>query len=135
MFDAISTLQDQLFVPIPQFKKEEARDFVKMLLKRNDKIRLVLDKAAQHTSILMRKFIAENQECLEARFFPTAWPELNATEKCWGVIKREPFMYNTIIDKQIAIANFLKNHTFTADIKACMFQTPIKKLSYGQSIK
>ena len=117
---AVSLNHHQMFSAHDKFHKEDTKAFIKRLLQREEKIGLVLDKASWHTASIVTEFFDDNRDQIRTRYFPTGWPELNAIEGCWGILKGQPFAYRTYdtADERInATSEFLRTHRFHADIK------------------
>ena len=112
-----------------RFRAKEAVDFLKALMKRG-KIALILDKSPVHRSRAVQKLIKDNPDRLRVRYFPTGWPELNAAERFWSVLKSNRFNfihYESADDRITAVENFCNEYHFNIDVEKVLFAKPIAK--------
>ena len=126
---AISSHGDQLFSITRKFHTEEAVEFLELLMRRR-KIGLIMDKSSVHKSNAVLDLIDDNPHRIRVRVFPTGWPQLNAIEHCWSVLKSRPFMhakYESADARIDAVEEFLNNHTFRMDVERSLFKKPIAK--------
>ena len=130
VFGAVSRYNDQAFMSSPWFNKEETVRFLRLLLNRHDKVALILDRAGPHRSRMVSNFIQDNSDRLRVEYFPTGWPDLNATEECWNIFKQQPFMQQvceSVDDRIYTMMEFLRTHRFNVDVLKHMFTKPIAK--------
>ena len=112
-----------------QFKAAEAVEYLKLLMRRR-KIGLVMDKAPVHRSRAVQDLIEDNKDRLRVKYFPTGWPELNAMERGWSVLKSRPFIYKRYetLDERIAeVKNFMGSYRFYSDVAGALLAKPVAK--------
>lgn len=112
-----------------RFRVAEAVGFLEDVMKVG-KVGLVMDKAPTHMSRAVQNLIADNSDRLRVRYFPTGWPELNATEHVWSPLKSAAFnhmTYETVDQKVDAVENFINAYHFNNDVKKVILAEPVAK--------
>ncbi len=120
----------QYFLRRRKFNGSTFLQFMKHLLKRRDKVAILLDAAPQHNTKAFKKFIKDNSKRLRVRYFLTGTPEHNEIEERWHQLKIQSFMYEYhehISDRAAKAMKFLNNTKFNTDIEKYLFRTPIAK--------
>ena len=126
---AISSRGSHVFSITDRFRADEAVEFLGDLVRRR-KVGLVMDRSPVHTSRAVRDFIEDNRRRLRVMQFPAGWPELNAVERLWNVMKSRPFVHQRYesVDARIdALEDFLNNYKVRMDVEKILFSKPIAK--------
>ena len=89
---AIPSRGSPLFSITDRFRAGEAVGFLGGLVRRR-KVGPVTDGQPARTSRAVRDFIEDGRRRLRVVQFPTGWPELNAIERLWNVMKSRPFVH------------------------------------------
>jgi len=62
--------------------------FIKHLIRKYEKIVIVIDSVSYHRSKKLKEFYKENEERLKVFYFPKYSPKMNPTEQVWRRIKK-----------------------------------------------
>ena len=102
-------------------------DFFTDLLKRRDKIAVILDRAPWNKSGKMKQFLADNKERIDYRYFPVGWPQLNPMEGFWNILKQNSLMhehYDSVDERVGRALHFLQNSRINIDCETYIFRDP-----------
>ena len=91
---------------------EEAR-------KKFKKFIMIVDRATQHRSRMVREYLQRNLETIRIEYFPVGLPLLNAVEECWrqGECSILPRCCPGFPHLKQTISNFYRTRRFNLDIK------------------
>ena len=90
----------QLFRQYDAFNQYTFLDYLKEIQKKFGKVILFTDRARQHQSRKVRKYLEENKHDITAVYLPKGSPEFNAIEECWRQGK-----YDLLVSKYYCIKN------------------------------
>lgn len=88
-------------------------------LPKNKKYVFVFDNASYHKSSSIMKYLAKLGKGIKVEFLLPYSPELNPTETCWKVIRKNvtnSTYFPTLENMQEAIDSFLDNHFFMLNL-------------------
>jgi len=106
------------------FRQEERFDsqsFIKYLQHVKMKFKkfiLIIDRATQHRSKMVKDFLQRNQDTVRMEYFPVGSPEFNVVEECWrqgkyNILSR---YYPSFSDIKQAISHYFRTRRFNLDI-------------------
>lgn len=84
VFGAIDIDGRQIFRQYDEFNGKTFLDFLKKLHKKYRKLYLFLDRASEHRTDEVKKYMKRNRKTLRVRWIPVACPEFNMMEQCWN---------------------------------------------------
>lgn len=128
VYGGITNGGDRLF---RTYDHANAHTFVQFLTEMHrafGKILIIADKAAPHTSVLVKKFVGENKE-IRIEYFPTGTPQLNAIEEVWNKAKRNLAVseyYPTFEDMKHTISEYFR----TTAIRLGVYKYLYRRLEY-----
>ena len=73
----------QLFRQHDVFNQDTFLYYLKQVKKRLGKVVMFTDRARQHQSKNVQKYLKENNDSVRILYFPKGSPEFNAVEECW----------------------------------------------------
>ena len=80
---------------------------------------LFTDRAPQHRSKKVRKYLEENKDSLSIIYLPKGSPQFNAVEECWRQGKHDLLVskyYPSFTDLKSTIAKYYRTRRFNIDI-------------------
>ena len=83
------------------------------------KVVIFTDRARQHQSNKVKKYLEENKDSVRILYFPKGSPEFNAVEECWRQGKYNILVskyYSRFADLKSSIARYYRTRHFNLDI-------------------
>ncbi len=105
IFGALTHDGRQLFRQYEKFDQYCFLDYLKELHRKFGKILVYVDRAPQHRSKLVQKYLDENADDVLLNWFPKGSPQLNAVEEVWKQGK-----YNLLVSQYQPSLSNLKNN-------------------------
>jgi len=90
-----------------------------MITKRFGKIILFTDRAPQHRSRKVLKYLEENTDNLSIVYLPKGSPQFNAVEECWRQGKNDLLVskyYSSFTDLKSTISEYYRTRRFNLDV-------------------
>ena len=79
----ISSEDKQLFRQYNRFDSQTFIRYLEQLRKKFKKFVIFVDRATQHRSKIVKKYLQRNEDSLKIEYLPVGSPEFNAVEECW----------------------------------------------------
>jgi transposase len=101
------------------FNQDTFLDYLKQIKKRFGKVVMFTDRARQHQSKKVLKYLEENKDSLRILYFPNGSPEFNAVEECWRQGKYDLLVskyYPGLNDLKSSISKYYRTRRFNLDI-------------------
>ena len=98
---------------------EKIIEFLENLKTYYNKFVLVMDNAGWHRSGKMKKYFQENKESIIVEYLPPYSPELNPTETCWKIIRRNVLdsnLFYDLLELKCGIKEFTNNHNWNINL-------------------
>ena len=73
----------QLFRQDERFDSQSFIAYLEETRKKFKKFIMIVDRATQHRSRIVKKYLQRNLETIRIEYFPVGLPLLNAVEECW----------------------------------------------------
>ena len=96
--------------------------YLKELQRHFGKAVIITDRAPQHRSKMVRKFLRENKN-IRIMYFPKGSPYLNAVEECWRQGKHRLLVseyYRTFSDMCRAVSTYYRTARFHLELINCV---------------
>ena len=110
----------QLFRQYDKFNQDPFLDYLKQVKKQlGKKVVIFTDRARQHQSNKVKKYLEENKDSVRILYFPKGSPEFNAVEECWRQGKYYLLVskyYQGFVDMKSSIAKYYRTRHFNLDI-------------------
>ena len=109
----------QLFRQYDAFNQYTFMDYLKQLQRRFGKVILITDRARQHQSKKVQKYLEENKDSIRIIYLPKGSPEFSAVEECWRQGKYDLLVsryYPRFDDLRKAVAEYYRTRRFNLDI-------------------
>ncbi|MDI1496085.1 MAG: Transposase [Cenarchaeum symbiont of Oopsacas minuta] len=110
---------EQCFRAFDKFDGPTFFKFVKIMVGKYKKIVLIVDRARQHMTKKLEKYVKANKDKIKIEYLPPASPQLSSIEAIWLKCKREKdysIYYPTIDDKKRAIMEYLRTQRFPNNV-------------------
>ncbi|MER5175819.1 MAG: transposase [Candidatus Nitrosocosmicus sp.] len=95
-------------------------DYLKQIKKRlGKKVIMFTDRARQHQSKKVQKYLKDNKDSLRIVYLPKGSPEFNAVEECWRQGKYNLLVsiyYPGFADLKSSISRYYRTRRFNLDI-------------------
>ena len=126
-FGVLSLDGKQLF---RQYERFDSHSFIAYLEEARKKFRkfiMIVDRATQHRSRMVKEYLQRNLETIRMEYFPVGSPEFNAAEECWRQGKRSILSRccSGFSRLKQTISNFYRTRRFNLDIKKYLFRSTI----------
>jgi transposase len=109
----------QLFRQYNTFNQHTFLDYLKEVQKKFEKVILFIDRARQHQSKKVRKYLEKNKHIIRLLYLPKGSPEFNAVEECWRQGKYDLLVskyYPQFTDLKKAVAEYYRTKRFNLGI-------------------
>src|SRR3954454_24493408 len=119
IFGTLTMEGKQLFRQHDVFNQDTFLDYLKQVKKRLGKVVMFTDRARQHQSKNVQKYLKENNDSVRILYFPKGSPEFNAVEECWRQGKYDLLVskyYPKFTDLKKAITAYYRTKRFNIDI-------------------
>lgn len=83
IFGVLSRDGKQLFRQYDRFDGHSFITYLEQVRKKFKKFIIFVDRATQHRSRVVQKYLKRNGDNLRIEYFPVGSPEFNAVEECW----------------------------------------------------
>ena len=84
IFGKLTMEGKQLFRQYDKFNQDTFLDYLKQVKKQlGKKVVIFTDRARQHQSNKVKKYLEENKDSVRILYFPKGSTEFNAVEECW----------------------------------------------------
>jgi transposase len=83
IFGVLSSDGKQLFRQYDRFDSNSFIAYLKEVRKKFKKFVMFVDRATQHRSNIVKKYLKKNKDSIRIEYFPIGSPEFNAVEECW----------------------------------------------------
>ena len=125
VFGTLSLDGKQLF---RQYDRFDSRSFIAYLedaKKKFKKFVMIVDRATQHRSRMVKEHLQRNLETIRIEYFPVGSPELNAVGECWrqGKCNLLPRYCHGFPHLKQAVSNFYRTRRFNLDVKKDLFRS------------
>jgi transposase len=125
IFGVLSNDGKQLFRQYDQFNSYSFIRYLDEVKKKFKKFVMFVDRATQHRSKIVKKYLQRNKDIMRIEYLPVGSPEFNAVEECWRQGK-----YNILSDYypnfqslKHMIARYYRTRRFNLDIKKYLFRS------------
>jgi transposase len=110
----------QLFCQYDKFNQDTFLDYLKQVKKKlGKKVVMFTDRARQHQSNKIKKYLEKNKDSVRIFYLPKGSPEFNAVEECWRQGKYDLLVskyYPRFDDLKSSIAKYYRTRHFNLDI-------------------
>lgn len=127
VFGILSLDGKQLFRQYERFDSQSFIAYLEEVRKKFKKFIMIVDRATQHRSRMVKEYLQRNLETIRMEYFPVGLPLLNAVEECWrqgkcNILSRYCSGFSRL--KQ-TISNFYRTRRFNLDIKKYLFRSTL----------
>ena len=119
VFGTLTVDKRQLFRQYDVFNQDTFLDYLKQVKKRLGKVVMFTDRARQHQSKNVQKYLKENNDSVRILYFPKGSPEFNAVEECWRQGKYDLLVskyYPKFTDLKSSISKYYRTRRFNLNI-------------------
>ena len=119
VFGTLTMEGKQLFRQCAVFNQYSFLDYLKQVRKRLGKVIMFADRARQHRSKKVLKYLEENKDAMRIVYLPKGSPEFNAVEECWRQGKYDLLVskyYSRFTDLKSTISKYYRTMRFNLDI-------------------
>jgi hypothetical protein len=127
VFGILSLNGKQLFRQYERFDSQSFIAYLEEVRKKFKKFIMIVDRATQHRSRMVKEYLQRNLETIRIEYFPVGLPLLNAVEECWrqGKCNILPRYYSGFSHLKQTISNFYRTRRFNLDIKKYLFRSTL----------
>ena len=128
VFGVLSLNGKQLFRQYERFDSHQSFiAYLEEARKKFKKFIMIVDRATQHRSRMVKEYLQRNSETIRMEYFPVGLPLLNAVEECWrqGKCNILPRYYSGFSHLKQTISNFYRTRRFNLDIKKDLFRSTL----------
>ena len=128
VFGILSLDGKQLFRQYDRFDSHQPLiEYLEETRKKFKKFIMIVDRATQHRSRMVREYLQRNLETIGVEYFPVGLPLLNAVEECWrqGKCSILPRYYPNFSRLKQTISNLYRTRRFNLDIKKYLFRSTL----------
>ena len=127
VFGVLSLDGKQLFRQYERFDSQSFIAYLEEARKKFKKFIMIVDRATQHRSRMVKEYLQRNLETIRIEYFPVGLPLLNAVEECWrqgkcNILSR---CYSGFSHLKQTISNFYRTRRFNLDIKKYLFRSTL----------
>ena len=125
IFGVLSMDGKQLFRKYERFDSGSSMAYLDEARKKFKKFVMIVDRATQHRSRMVKECLQRNLETTGIGYFPVGLPLSNAVEECWrqgkcNILSR---CYSGFSHLKQTISNLYRTRRFNLDIKKCLFRS------------
>ena len=109
---------DQMFRFKDQFNGDMFLQFLRELLRKTEKVFLIIDGARQHSTKKVKEFLRENKHRLVLCTLPPASPHMSCTEKGWSILRgatEARRSYASLAEKKADMSKYVRTKRFNLD--------------------
>ena len=127
VFGMLSLDGKQLFRQYERFDSQSFMAYLEEARKKFRKFIMIVDRATQHRSRMVKEYLQRNLETIRIEYFPVGLPLLNAVEECWRQGKRSILSrcYSGFSHLKQTISNFYRTRRFNLDIKKYLLRSTL----------
>ena len=127
IFGILSLDGKQLFRQHGRFDSRSFMAYLEETRKKFRKFVMIVDRATQHRSRMVKEYLQRNLETIRIEYFPVGLPLLNAVEECWrqGKCNLLPRYCSGFSHLKQAISNFYRTRRFNLDVKKYLFRSTL----------
>ena len=127
IFGVLSLDGKQLF---RQYERFDSHSFIAYLEETRKKFRkfiMIVDRATQHRSRMVKEYLQRNLETIRMEYFPVGSPEFNAVEECWrqgkcSILSNCPYSLSHLKEM---ISQYCRTRRFNLDIKKYLLRSTL----------
>jgi len=125
VFGMLSLDGKQLF---RQYERFDSHSFIAYLEEARKKFRkfiMIVDRATQHRSRMVKEYLQRNLETIRAEYFPVGSPGFNAVEECWrqGKCNILSNYYSSFSHLKESISQYYRTRRFNLDMKKYLLRS------------
>lgn len=112
---------DQMFRFKDKFNGDAFLQFLRELLRKKEKVFLIVDGARQHFTKKVKAFLRENKKRLVLCTLPTASPHMSIMEKGWSILRgatEARRSYASLAEKVADMSKYVRTKRFNLDMYA-----------------
>ena len=126
-FGVLSLDGKQLFRQYQRFDSQSFIAYLEDVKKKFRKFIMIVDRATQHRSRMVKEYLQRNLETIRMEYFPVGSPEFNAVEECWrqgkySILSNCPYSLSHLKEM---ISQYYRTRRFNLDIKKYLFRSTI----------
>jgi transposase len=127
IFGILSLNGKQLFRQYERFDSQSFIAYLGETRKKFKKFIMIVDRAAQHRSRMVKEYLQRNLETIRMEYFPVGSPEFNAVEECWrqgkcNILSNCP---HSLAHLKEMISQYYRTRGFNLDIKKYLFRSTL----------
>jgi len=128
VFGMLSLDGKQLFRQYERFDSHQSfMAYLEEARKKFRKFIMIVDRATQHRSRMVKEYLQRNLETIRMEYFPVGSPELNAVEECWrqgkcSILSNCPYSLSHLKEM---ISQYYRTRRFNLDIKKCLLRSTL----------
>ena len=115
----------QIFRQDTKFDSQTFIAYLEVVKKKFNKFVMIVDRATQHRSRLVKEYLQRNKGTIRIEYFPVGSPYLNAVEECWRQGKYNVLSnyYSDLSNIKQSISQYYRTRRFNLDIKKYLFRS------------
>lgn len=115
----------QIFRQDTKFDSQTLIAYLEVVKKKFNKFVMIVDRATQHRSRLVKEYLQRNKGTIRIEYFPAGSPYLNAVEECWRQGKYNVLSnyYSDFSNIKQSISQYYRTRRFNLDIKKYLFRS------------
>ena len=100
-------------------------NYARDIRKKFRKFIMIVDRATQHMSQMVKEYLQRNLETTRMEYFPVGSPEFNAVEECWrqgkcSILSNCPYSLSHLKEM---ISQYYRTRGFNLDIKKYLLRS------------
>jgi transposase len=125
VFGALSKDDKQFFRQYARFNSDSFIRYLEQVKKKFKKFVIFVDRAPQHGSNIVKRYLQSNRNNMKIEYFPVGSPQLNAVEECWRQGKYEILSnyYSSFSQLKQTISQYYRTKRFDLDIKKYLLRS------------
>ena len=125
IFGVLSNDGKQLFRQYNRFDSHSFIRYLEQVRKKFKKFIIFVDRAPQHRSKIVKKYLQRNRDSMRIEYFPVGSPEFNAVEECWrqGKYNILSNYYPNFQSLRHMISRYYRTRRFNLDIKKYLLRS------------
>jgi transposase len=125
IFGVLSNDGKQLFRQYGQFNSYSFIRYLEEVRKKFKKFVMFVDRATQHSSKMVKKYLQRNKDRMRIEYLPVGSPEFNAVEECWRQGKNNILSnyYSSFSQLKQIISQYYRTRRFNQDIKKYLMRS------------
>lgn len=125
VYGTLSLDGTQIFRQDTKFDSQTFIAYLEVVKKKFNKFVMIVDRATQHRSRLVKEYLQRNKGTIRIEYFPVGSPYLNAVEECWRQGKYNVLSnyYSDFSNIKQSISQYYRTRRFNLDIKKYLFRS------------